>query len=244
MTLNVLITLGYYVSSLGFLVASYFTLDAVRKSSQSGLKTVLTYLFIGTGIFFVITIFQKLGADFFGIPDESMDIWWHLMFYLAMISYYIGFKALAKLGTNESSAETAVNTSAGVVWGVFCVLVLIMIFIIPSRAESLVSAYLASSLGGLGAHHFIAFIMAGVIGAYLFSAKMFLGQIGRAIASPMIIAIWALAAQHLWELLTESLKVLDVSSTSVEGGEKIFLIIAAVCVTATAIRLRNIAGNK
>ena len=58
MNLDLLITLGYYVSSLGFLVASYVTFDAMRKAGKSGLKTVLTYLFIGTVTFFVITVFQ------------------------------------------------------------------------------------------------------------------------------------------------------------------------------------------
>ena len=235
--METLITLGYYVSSIGFLVATLVTFNAVRKSGESGLKTVLIYLFIGTGIFFVITIFQKLGADFFGIPDESVDIWWHLMFYLAMISYYFGFKALAGLGRSDS-APAPVNTNAGMVWGIFSLLLLVVIFIIPSRAESLVNAYVMSRFAELGAHHFLAFIMAGVVGAYLLSAKIFLGQIGRAIASPMIVAIWALSIQHFWEMLTESWKVIEITSDKIEGVEKIFLTISAISVIYAASRLK------
>src|SRR3990167_7249465 len=136
MNIETLITLCYYVSSIGYLVATLVTFDAVRKSRASGLKNVLMYLFIGTGIFFVITIFQKLGADFFGITDESMDIWWHVMFYLAMISYYLGFKALVALGTSDSGTTTVnANTVAGKTWGIFSVLILAAVFIIPSQAE-------------------------------------------------------------------------------------------------------------
>ena len=239
MNIETLIALGYYASSIGFLVATYVTFDAMRKSGQSGLKNVLTYLFIGTGTFFVITIFQKLGADFFGIADESMDIWWHVMFYLAMISYYLGFKALVALGTSDSGTATVnANTVVGKTWGVFSVLILAAVFIIPSQAESLVSSYVSSRLGELGAHHFLAFIMAGVVGAYLFSAKIFLGQIGKAIATPMIIAIWALCLQHFWELLTESWKVIEITSDKIEGVEKIFLTISAICVIYAASRLK------
>lgn len=236
MSIDTLITLGYYVSSIGFLAASYVTFDAMRKAGPSGLKNVLTYLFIGTGTFFVITIFQKLGADFFGIADESTDIWWHIMFYLAMVSYYFGFKALTGLANADNASQAG---AAAKTWGIITGVALVVIFVIPSMVDSVVQAYTASRLAELGAHHFLAFALAGVVGAYVFSAKLFLGQIGRAIAAPMIIAVWALSIQHFWELLTESWKVIDVPGETIEGVEKIFLTIAAVCIIAAAFRLKR-----
>ena len=59
-------------------------------------------------------------------------------------------------------------------------------------------------------------------------ARERLGQIGRLIANPIIIAVAALALQHLWELLNESWKVVHVSGSVGEGVEKIFLITAGV----------------
>lgn len=240
MNTETLISLGYWISTIGFLVASLVTLNAVRKSSQSGLRTVLVYLFIGTGTFFIITIFQKLGAGFFGIADESMDIWWHIMFYLAMFSFYLGFKALSSLGSSDSAAAP-VNTNSGKAWGIFSLVVLVAVFLLPKMLDPWVIAYNSSKLGELGLHHFIAFVMAGVVGAYLFSAKIFLGQIGKAIANPMLIAIWALSLQHFWELLNESWKVINVTPEVGEGVEKIFLIIAAACITSAALRLKAFA---
>ena len=85
MDLDSLIQIAFYLSALGFLIATLITLMARSKvGSGSGLGSVLSYLFIGTGTFFAITIFQTLGAGFFGIEATSMDFWWHLMFYLAM----------------------------------------------------------------------------------------------------------------------------------------------------------------
>jgi hypothetical protein len=239
MNIETLITIGYYVSSIGFLVAAIVTWNAARSASQSGLKTVLNYLFIGTGIFFVITVFQKLGGGFWGISDESMDVWWHVMFYMAMISFYFGFKALARLGSADATASVSGDT--GKTWGIISLVLLVIIFIIPGWAEPTLLAYDSSRLAELGAHHFLAFALAGVVGAYLFSAKLFLGQIGRAIASPMIIAIWALSVQHLWELLTESWAVFEITSDKIEGVEKIFLVICAVCITFAALRLKSLA---
>ena len=242
MNIETLISLGYYVSSIGFLIASIVVADAVKKSGASSMRTVLRYLFIGTAVFFLITVFQKLGAEFFGISDASVDIWWHLMFYLAMISYYFSFSTLAAMGRPDM-ANKQVNPNAGKVWGIVSAIIVVIIFIIPSSAEPWVLSYLGSRFADLGAHHFIAFAMGGIVGAYLLSAKIFLGQIGRAIASPMIIAIWALSLQHLWELFVESWKIIVVGPGVGEGVEKIFLTIAAVCVIYSAVRIKALAKS-
>lgn len=239
MTIETLISIGYYVSSIGFLIATVITYNAAQTASASGLKTVLRYLFIGTGTFFFITIFQKMSEiGVFGISAETTDVWWHIMFYTAMISFYIGFKALARLGSSDVGTAT-VSTDTGMVWGIITLVVMVTAFVFASSSESMMQAYASSQIGALGLHHFVAFALAGVVGAYLFSAKLFLGQIGRAIASPMILAIWALAAQHLWELLTESLKVITATSDVIEGVEKIFLIIASICIIVAASRLKS-----
>jgi hypothetical protein len=238
MNIETLISIGYYVSSIGFLVASVITYKAMKSSSQSGLKTVLTYMFIGTGTFFFITVFQKLAEmGVYGIDSSSTDIWWHIMFYMAMISFYLAFKSLAHLGSSDNSGAMA-STSGAKTWGVISAVLLVVIFIIPTMTDSIVQIYTSSRAAGLGAHHFIAFAMAGVVGAYVFSAKIFLGQIGKAIASPMIIAIWALSLQHFWELLNESWKVIPVTPNVGEGVEKIFLTIASICIIYSVTRLK------
>lgn len=237
MNLETLITLGYYVSSIGFLVATVLTAITVSKFGKSSLASIFSYLLIGTGIFFVITIFQKLGAEFFMIPDESMDVWWHIMFYMAMISYYFGFKALIGLGTTENGGVIGAEKK----WAIVNIILLVIIFIIPSSAEPVVSYYLNTTLANLGLHHFIAFALAAGVGYYLVNAKKNLGMIGKAIANPMIIAIWALAIQHFWELLAESWHVVVTTSDNVEGVEKIFLTIASICVIVAALKLKSFA---
>ncbi|MDO8569704.1 MAG: hypothetical protein Q7R89_02955 [bacterium] len=239
MSLETLITFGYYLSSLGFLVASIMTAVAVSKFGKSTLGSIFSYLFIGTAIFFIITIFQKLGGDFFGISDESVDIWWHIMFYMAIFSYYLGFRALVNLGNADGQTGGALGAEKK--WGIFLLIALVVIFIIPNIAEPLVTAYETSPLGQLGLHHFLAVILTGIIGSYLLSAKKSLGQIGTAIANPMLVAIWAFCFQHFWELLTESWKVMEITSQNIEGVERIFLIIASVSIAYAALRLKAFA---
>ncbi|MDB5194861.1 MAG: hypothetical protein JWO84_45 [Parcubacteria group bacterium] len=234
MSLDTLIQIGFWVSTIGFLIATLVTGLAWTKVGKSALRTVLSYLFIGTGIFFVITVFQSLGMGFFHIEDTSMDFWWHFMFYLAMASYFLGFRALTELGS-----DTPPKGAGG--WGIFALVFLVLVFVLPGMTDTYVQAYMNSMFSSLGLHHFLAFAAAGVVAAYLVTARKNLGQIGKAIANPMLIAILALGLQHFWELLNESWKVVMVTSQQGEGGEKIFLTIAAICVTMAALRLKSFA---
>ncbi|MDO8620179.1 MAG: hypothetical protein Q7R64_02420 [bacterium] len=238
MNIESLITLGYYVSSIAFLLATIISAGAARTFGKSALGSIFSYLCIGTGIFFIITVFQTLGSDFFGISHESVDIWWHLMFYLALFSYFFGFKALVGLASG--------NVEGGFIgkekqWGLLALILLVTIFVIPSSAEGAVQAYLASPLAQLGLHHFLAFIVAGVVGSYLLSVKKDIGQIGIAVASPFILAVWSFSLQHLWELVTESWGVITLTGEQIEGVERIFLTISALCIIYAVIRLKAFA---
>lgn len=241
MNIETFISLGYWISTIGFLIASIITMLAVRKFGKSALGSIFSYLFIGTGIFFVITIFQKLGGDFFKISHESVDVWWHIMFYMALISYYYGLKFLVGLGSAETDTNQGIKIGAEKKWGLMVLVLLVVIFIIPNLAEPIITTYESSPLGQLGLHHFLSFILSGIVGSYLFSAKKNLGQIGKAIANPIIIAIWALSIQHFWELLTESWKVINITGDNIEGVEKIFLIIASLSIAYAAWRLKSFA---
>lgn len=232
------ITLGYYISSIGFLLAAILMAIAAGKFGKSTLGAVLSYLFVGTATFFVVTIFQKLGSGFFGISDDSMDVWWHLMFYLALFSYYFALKTLVGLGSADPATSQKVFVSPKA-WGIFTGVVLVGIFTVAGSAEPLIAGYNASNVAQLGLHHFLAFILAGIIGSYLLNAKKNLGQIGQAIANPMIIGIWALGAQHFWEILFESWKWVAVSSETGEGVERIFLVITSACIIYSAWRLKS-----
>lgn len=234
-----LFTVLYYLSALGFLVAALVMAFAVGGFGKSTLGSVFSYLFLGTGVFFLITVFQTLGAEFFGISDESMDVWWHIMFYLAFLLYFIGLKSLVGLGQAESSTNNAVKVGSEKTWGCVALLVLIGVFTLPSSLEPFVLAYAVSAPSIMGLHHFLAFAIAGLVAWYLLSAKKNLGQIGKTIANPMIIAVGALCVQHFWELLTESWKVFEVSSETIEGVEKIFLVVSAACVLTAAWRLKK-----
>ncbi len=229
------VTAGYWLATVGFFLATVVTFLAVRKYGKSTLGSIFSFLLIGTGIMFGITVYQLLGVDFFGVPDESITIWWHLLFYVAFFFYYYALKSLVGLTTQGKT----VPASAVKTWGLVAIVILAIVFIVPKMAEPLLQDYENSVLFSMGLHHFIAFALAGIVGGYLIVAKKRIGQIGQSIATPMIVALWSLSFLHLWELLNESWRIIVVSGEVGEGLEKVFLIIAAVSIGYAAWRLKK-----
>lgn len=232
---DTLLSLGGYISFAGFAVGTILLGIVIKRFGTSTLGSIFRYLLIGTAILVCISIFLTLGASFFGIADDSVDIWWHLLFYMAFIFYFYSLKLLVDLGNGDPNQK--VGSWGAKMWGLIAAVGVALIFILPPSSESVVSLYTSSIWNALGLHHFIAFAFAGTVGVYLLRAKSRLGQIGRAIADPVIIAVGALSLQHLWELLNESWKVVQVSGEVGEGVEKVFLTVAALSLIWAAVRL-------
>ena len=207
---------------------------AVRWYGKSVLGSIFSYLAIGTGILFAISIFQSLGGHFFAISDASLDVWSYVMLYMALGFYVWSFRLLVGLGAEGDSAGK-VRIGAEKKWGIVALLGLIVFFIIPSSAEPLVAAYNGSIFGAIGVQHFIALILAWVISYYLVIARAKFGQIGKAIAVPTIIAVWSLGFQHFWMLFMTW--GAGLSHPAVTGLETAFLFLAGVGSVYAAWRL-------
>ncbi len=233
MNTEILVLSGYYLSTICFLVSTVIMSITVRNFGRSALGSVFSYIFVGTSIFFAITLFKKLGTSFFDITQGSIDIWWHIMFYLGMISYYLGLRSLVKLANGD---ESSMKIGSENIWGLVVAIILIVIFIIPKWADPFISQYSTSALAGYGFHNFIAFLMAGLLGSYLLIAKNNFGLIGKAVANPMMVVVWAFCMQHLWELLYRW-NLISPSINLNRGVETIILIIASISITAIAVRL-------
>jgi len=225
-SLDGITTFAGEVSFAAFILATVLLFVVVSKLGKSAMQTIVMYLAIATGVFVAISAFLTLGADFFRIQDSSVDIWWHILFYMSFAFYFVALRMLVGLGTSETVPDQDKDMNQARLWGFIALCGVVLVFLLPSWTENMVAMYTNSPLDSFGVHHFIAFIFAGGVAWYLWSARERLGQVGRLIANPIIIAVVALALQHLWELLNESWRVIVVSETVGEGVEKIFLLIA------------------
>jgi hypothetical protein len=226
-TADMLFSAAGYASLTFFLVATVLLFYAANLFRKTAMYAVLLYFAIGTGMIVAQSAFIALGAQFFGIEDASLDVWWHFLFFLAFAFHFYGLYLLTQLGVAEVDADPEARANRARLWGFLGLCFAVFEFLVPRALENVMQIYTKSPLDSFGLHHFIAFIFAGVVFWYLFFAQKNLGQLGRLIANPVIFALVALSLQHLWELLTESWKVIVVHPDVGEGVEKIFLIAGA-----------------
>lgn len=241
MSLETLAVVAEYVTLIEFLLGTVLMYLVVRKLGESTVRSVVAYLLLGTAMLTAVSIFLNIGAEGHGIADESFDVWWHVLFYAAFAFYFRGAQLLVSLGSG-AGAGTEQKVGAGK-W-ILAGAIVLFVFLFASAFEPLMVTYTSSALNSIfGLHHFISFALAGTVASYLFSMKSKLGMIGKAIANPFIIAVSALSLQHLWELITESWKLIDISTENIESVEQIFMIIAGTGIIWSAIKLRDFASK-
>lgn len=231
---------GYSIASFGFMLATGMFGIAVSRFGKSIFGSLLYYILIGTGIFFFISVFQILGAEFFGVGVESMTLWWHAMFYLAFVFYYRGFKQLSNLGIGSLSHE-AIKVGVEKIWCVIAIVLLVAIFFIPRSVDSVAIAYQSLTAGKLGLHHVLAFLLSMAVGSYVLGAKEKLGQIGRIIANPMIATMWLFALLNFWQMLYFSWKVIPAANIIGEGVAQALFISASASICYAAWKLDALA---
>lgn len=240
MNFETIAAIAEYVSLFALLIGTVIMFTAVRKLGESTIRAVITYLFLGTLTLTFVSLYLNMGPDSHGISEDSFDVWWHVLFYPAFIFYFLGIRLLAKLGSGVAGLETKVSKGK---W-IAAIAVIALVFVVPSALETVLPSYTGSALNTVfGLHHFLAFVLAGLVASYLIAMKGRLGQIGQAIATPLTIAVAAFSVQHFWELLTESWKVIDITTETIEGVEQIFLIVAGLGIIWSAMKLKKFVNN-
>jgi hypothetical protein len=172
------------------------------------------------------------------ISEGSLEFWWHLIFYMSMLMFFMGCRGLVNLAkgvTVHESLRKAMN------WGLLCVVFVGLIFFLAGSVDQTLSqVYVGSPLDSFGLHHFIAVISAGLVSYYLYSVRSRIGMIGSGIAIPMIGSMALLSLQHLWELIAESWKLVELTSGAIEQGEQFLVLPALILLIVAFMRLKTV----
>lgn len=231
----------HYLSVLGFFISAVLFGVAVQGLTRTAFASVFINIFLGTLVLFLIPVYLMLGPAFFSVSEESFHVWWHILFYLAFALYFIGLRHMVSIGDSDTKLYYEVPNPGGASSVVATIVLLLVAFALPRFLEGALQFYNTSVLASFGLHHFISFALAGIVAAYLIFARQRFGVIGNAIAGPMTIAVSLFSIQHLWELLTESWKIIDLSSLYIERVEMAFLFTAAIALLVAAWRLKTFA---
>lgn len=204
-------------------ISIILTALVIRRIGKGVLNVIFfSYLF---GIFFfgLTYLFILLtGAGFYQISEASYHFWWHLIFYLSMLSFIWGGYRLKEIASTQKAKG----------WGpkdmIFFSLIIsasLFVFILPTIYEQQLQLILeGSTFNNLGIHHFIAFLLALAAMAVMVYIKNAWGKLLSVSSTPMIIFLSFMTMLHLWELLAETYKVVHVSELMGEAIEQFIVI--------------------
>lgn len=175
------------------------------------------------------------------IHRETLDIWSHAIYCLAMVVSICGGKVLSK---SKNADRRLASPGAFARWCVIAVLATVAVF---STAELLDDPFVAvfqnSFFDSFPVEHLIAFVVSAIALAYMIESvdvdESLSGVSKNAVLIfPLMLGYFLFSLEHLWELLLEILHVTAVRSTTMaERVEQMIVLLAFLVVTYAGARL-------
>lgn len=216
-------------------IAMFILVLIIRQFGTSTISIIFGYFFIGTALLAsarLFILFASLGI--LNISDETLNMGWHLLFFLSMITFFIAGKGFSKLGAGTEVTE---NFSKVVGYGLVCTILAVLMFVLAPVIDAPFTAMFAQSIADRsGLVHAIAVVLGGIAAFYLFH-KAKLGQVTSLLAAPYLISFGLFALNHVWELMFESWHIVNVSGSTGERIEQFFVLPAFMLITYAYIRL-------
>lgn len=213
-----LFLLGELAVLLFACIALYTTFAIMRSYKGSTLGVTFGYYFYGVSLLLAIRVLIFLvNQHVIKVADDTLMIQWHIIFYLGMTMFFLAAKQMIHLA---QIAESAISFRGVHILGVFLLGASFLTTVLLIPFDYQISTYFNNSIWDhIGILHFIAFVFTLVIISYLIKIRAQYKNIG-VIAVPIIIVLSVLSTIHLWELSTESWKLIQISA---DMGETIEL---------------------
>ncbi len=223
------------------IVAVLLNITVIHKFKTSTFGMPFIYILSGMillGLSRVVILLYDL--EILEIQDITLQVWWHLLFYLAMVSFLFALTKIISTAKGQKLVGFTKNDS--IILGLFGLLAAILLLGAEAANQWVASLFDGSFMDKGGVVHFIAFGLAGFAAAKLFWIRInqkYSGKIIAAIIIPFLLFLALMSLNHFWELLTESWKVILVPEATIETVEQFFWLPAFICMTYGFIRLRK-----
>lgn len=211
---------------LCFIFALILSLVIRHKKISTAVGVIYTFFSLGTFLIFLSRIFLILNnGGVYTLENVGLHIWWHTILYLGIMCFIIGGKRLLQISNNIDIKQYNQKDTLTIISFVFFT---ILIFILSQIVEPLLSTILVDSfIDRWGLHHFIVFSLGVYAGNYVLSIRNKWGKTLSVGAIPIFIFITLTGLQHLWELLTESWKIINLVPEKIELVES-YIVIASL----------------
>lgn len=215
------------------------TLTIVLKIGSGVLNVVFVSFMTGILLLGLSRLFLHLSdLGYYQLSSVTTHIFWHLIFYLSMLSFIWGGVRIKEISSSQS--PIGFHSKDGIVLGAL-VVVSVGIFLIAQSLEPVLAPMLVGSfVDTFGLHHFIAVILAAFVAYYMYYIKVNWGQLLSVSVGPIIVFLSLMGAQHFWELLTESWKYIPIEEATGEHVEQLIVIPALAFLVIAMYRVKKV----
>ncbi len=219
------------------IVALLVIKKVIKKFGGGMLSQLFSYFSVGTIFLILMRLFiHFVELNILSVASGALHFWWHVMFYLAMLSFFFGLKGMVDLADGKEDKIAKMISK----WQFTSVVaVLVIMFFSITTGNSWASFYEGALFENVGLHHFVAFAISALVVYYLVQSKKKIGTIGTGIAMPFTIGLSFWGLQHFWELLTESWKIILLDDEIIEHVEQYFVIIAVFALIYSFVQLKK-----
>lgn len=233
-------TLIFEILIFALIISAFFLCLYLIRAIGKGVMNVIFWSFtFGIFLFGASRLLLLLtDSGVYRLNEVTLHVWWHIIFYLSMLSFIWGGIRLREIG--KSQTPVGFSRKDKILFSVF-LLITAGIFVIAMPLETTLMPFLVNSpIDKLGLHHFLAVILGLITAFYLFTLKSTWGKLLTVGIMPIIAFLALIGLQHLWEFLTESLKVIVLPETSIELIEQLIVIPGLLFFNFALIRILKV----
>lgn len=169
------------------------------------------------------------------LEAATIHIWWHMLFVLGILAFIWG---AWRLRQNMSLSSDKWQKSRDVYILTALLISGCAIFVVAPIAEGRLAVLLiGSSIDRLGLHHVLALIVSLAAGLLIHRIKKDWGTLLSVSVTPLLVFLLLMGVQHLWELLTESWKVVSLEESFIEGVEQLIVLPAFISLVIGFFRI-------
>lgn len=228
------ITLAFIATALFFGIA--------RRLGQSREGVAAGYFASGIALLGMTRVFYILAdRGVIYVHDDTLEFWWHMIFFMAMAMCIFGGKVLSNIGDERSRLSSLRSLKQ---WCVISVVVTVVAFLTAEPMDkSFVAVFDGTIWDTFGVQHFVALVVGALALLHIFVSADNYGSrsdigIMAQLKLPLMITYGLFALDHFWELLTESWEIFVLPETTIERIEQIIVLPAFLAVIYAGWKLR------
>ena len=223
-------------------VATMLFASVARRLGTSREGIAIGYLMTGIALLGITRVFYIVAdRGVISVHDDTLELWWHLIFYLSMVMFICGGKALSSVPAERVGLESFRLLRR---WQVISVALTAAVFLSAEALDQpFVSAFDGTLWDRLGVQHFVALVLAALAALQMTAtsgggAGIVDHDIVPSIRIPLVVTLSLFSLDHLWELLAETWELFIAPETLIERTEQLIVFPAIMAATYAGWRLR------